>query len=55
MYEAQFGFSDLPFQISPDARFYVDATPHRAALDMLRAQGVGVAVVDAGAQTNAAA
>jgi len=37
MYETHFGLSDLPFQISPDARFYVDATPHRAALNALLA------------------
>src|SRR5690349_17866921 len=37
MYEAHFGLSDLPFQISPDARFYVDAAPHCAALNALLA------------------
>src|ERR1700758_868941 len=35
MYEAHFGLADLPFRIAPDPRFYVDATPHRAAIRAL--------------------
>jgi type II secretory pathway predicted ATPase ExeA len=35
VYEAHFGLADLPFHIAPDPRFYVDAAPHRAALDAL--------------------
>jgi type II secretory pathway predicted ATPase ExeA len=42
MYEAHFGLADLPFHIAPDPRFYVDAAPHRAALDaLLRGLGRG--------------
>ena len=36
MYEAHFGLAELPFRIAPDPRFYVDATPHRAAIRALR-------------------
>ena len=32
MYEAHFGLAELPFRIAPDPRFYVEATPHRAAI-----------------------
>ena len=32
MYEAWFGFADLPFSIAPDPRFYVDTAAHRAAI-----------------------
>ena len=32
MYEAHYGLAELPFRIAPDPRFYVDATPHRAAI-----------------------
>ena len=35
MYEAHFGLAELPFRIAPDPRFYVDATPHRAAIRAL--------------------
>ena len=35
MYEAHFGLADLPFHIAPDPRFYVDAAPHRAAIQAL--------------------
>ena len=36
MYEAYFGLANLPFCIAPDSRFYVDAAPHRAAIQALQ-------------------
>jgi len=36
MYEAHFGLAQLPFRLAPDPRFYVDAAPHRAAIEALR-------------------
>jgi len=38
MYETHFGFSDLPFKLTPDPRFHVDTAPLRAALRALRAE-----------------
>lgn len=35
MYEAHFGFANLPFRLEPDPRFYVDVAPHRAAIRAL--------------------
>ena len=35
MYEAHFGFADMPFRVAPDPRFYVDAAPHRMAIRAL--------------------
>ena len=35
MYEAFYGLTLKPFQISPDAEFYFDAAPHRRAMDYL--------------------
>src|ERR1022692_1199547 len=40
MYEAYFGLANLPFRITPDSRFYVDAAPHRAAIRALQ-DGLG--------------
>jgi UDP-N-acetylglucosamine 2-epimerase len=36
MYEAYFGIFGLPFQLSPDQRFYFESRAHREALDVLR-------------------
>ncbi|MEM7217531.1 MAG: XrtA/PEP-CTERM system-associated ATPase [Pseudomonadota bacterium] len=42
MYEAFFGFSGKPFQLSPDARFFYPSKEHKRALSFLR-YGLGQA------------
>ena len=53
MYEAFYGLTLKPFQISPDGEFYFDAAPHRRAMDYLvygldRQEGFIVLTGDAG-------
>ena len=48
MYTEHFGFSDRPFQLTPDARFYFDSRTHRKAMAYLGyglAQGEGFIVI----------
>jgi type II secretory pathway predicted ATPase ExeA len=37
MYEAHFGMTGLPFQLSPDPHFYFDSRSHHGPLTELRA------------------
>lgn len=53
MYESFYGFTQKPFQISPDAEFYFDAAPHRKAMAYLhygldRKEGFVLVTGDAG-------
>ena len=48
MYDAHFGFTDRPFQLTPDPRFWFDTATHRKAMAYLGyglAQGEGFIVV----------
>ena len=36
MYESAFGFTDPPFQLTPDPSFYFDSRNHRPAREQLR-------------------
>jgi len=48
MYTDHFGFSDLPFQLTPDPRFYFDSRTHKKAMAYLGyglAQGEGFIVI----------
>jgi putative secretion ATPase (PEP-CTERM system associated) len=54
MYEAFYGFSAKPFQLSPDARFFFNSTVHNRAMAYLRyglRQGEGFIVVTGGVGT----
>jgi putative secretion ATPase (PEP-CTERM system associated) len=48
MYESHYGFSDRPFQLTPDARFWFESKTHRTAMTYLGyglAQGEGFIVI----------
>jgi len=48
MYDSHYGFSDRPFQLTPDARFWFESKTHRTAMAYLGyglAQGEGFIVV----------
>ncbi len=48
MYTEYYGFTDRPFQLTPDARFYFDSRTHRKAMAYLGyglAQGEGFIVI----------
>jgi len=48
MYEAHFGFSGRPFQLTPDPRFYFESATHRKAMSYLGyglAQGEGFIII----------
>ena len=48
MYDAHFGFTDRPFQLTPDPRFWFDTATHRKAMAYLGyglAQGEGFIVI----------
>jgi general secretion pathway protein A len=48
MYDSFYGFSDRPFQLTPDARFWFESRTHRTAMSYLAyglAQGEGFIVV----------
>ena len=48
MYSEHFGFTDRPFQLTPDARFYFDSRTHKKAMAYLGyglAQGEGFIVI----------
>jgi type II secretory pathway predicted ATPase ExeA len=48
MYDTYFGFTDKPFQLNPDPRFFFNSSTHKRALSYLRygiAQGEGFIVI----------
>lgn len=54
MYEAYYGFSAKPFQLSPDARFFFNSNVHNRAMAYLRyglRQGEGFIVITGGVGT----
>src|ERR1700759_2388900 len=48
MYDSHYGFTDRPFQLTPDPRFWFESRTHRAAMAYLGyglAQGEGFIVI----------